>query len=1031
MSFTEFCIKRPVFTLVLTAIIIIVGVISGLRLNVRQLPNISQAVVSITTQYDGASPDLIEKEITKPIENALSSISGIDLMQSESRLGRSQVSLSFPMNADMTDAVAEIRNKMSAIGDQLPQGTKAPVVYKSESEDNPSLILGFSDSTKNALEITDYLNRYIKPQVEEVAGVAQVFYFGGREYAIKIWLDAAQMAAHQVSVSEIKSALLEQNVEIPSGQFKSKKRYYTVITDAKFERAQDFKKLIIKDKNGYITRLEDVAKLRVEALDDDNLLRINKQSAVGLGIIPQSTANPVEVANSVMRLVEKLRPNLPAGMKVNTVYDTAIYIKQSLIDVVKTMIEAVLCVMLVVYLFLGNVRSSLIPIVTVPICLIGVLWPMHLLGFSLNTITLLALVLAIGLVVDDAIVMLENIYRHMQQEPSIQRASIKGAKEIVFAIIAMTLTLAAVYAPLSFIPGFTGQLFTQFGITLSLAVVLSGVVALSLSPMMCAQILRLSKTKFSIFVDKLFDALTRKYRYSLLWSFKHWKFIGIFLFLFSALGVYCFNTLPSELAPKEDQGVILGIMKSPTDASFDYTKKYAQQLEEIYSNVKDKNAFLVAVGYPDERSVFSVLRLKPWGEREASQEKISNNLQRQFKDIIGVNAFAVSPSPLARRHRSNNGFEIVIMTSSDYGVLNEITDNVVARLKHYPGLTNVENRLQLNSEQFHLSIDRNFAADLGVRLSDISETISTMLGGNNPVNYSYEGQTYPVWMQLAKNDRQNPASLNALYVTSARDKMIPLRSLVKIREDVGPLSLPHYNRLRSAQVTAELAPGYTLGGVISEVSSILQKSLPDNAQYSFAGASKDYLESKGSTELAFILALLFIYLVMAAQFESFHTPFIILLSVPWSMIGALIALKLSGSSLNLYSNIGMVTLIGLIAKHGILITEFGNQRLQQGMDLLRASLSAASLRLRPILMTTAAMVLGALPLALASGAGAHARQQIGWTIVGGMTLGTIFSLYVIPMVFVLWGKQRKKALHRGEASLPTTKKAQLELCDDQ
>ncbi len=1007
MNIAEVCIKRPVFTIVLSLVLMIFGVISYHRLTVRQLPKINRPVVSVSTEYAGASPELIENEITTPIENQLSGLSGVLSMRSDSELGRSNIRIKFASDANFSEALDEIRNKLSSIRKYLPEEAEAPVVRKSDRNSRPTVIMSFNDKTKDALALTDYLDRNIVPSLEEIDGVAMVYFYGGHHYAVKIWLNAAKMAARNITVNDIKVALKEQNISVPSGQIKSVNRNFTVITDAKFKRPDHFKSIVIKDDEGYLTRLSDVARVEVTAEDPDSTMRVNGKTAVGLAIIAQSTANPVTVSKRIAKRLKRLRANFPATLHYNLIFDAAIYINQSIHDVYKTLAEAIVLVMLVVWLFLGSLRSASIPIVTVPICLIAVFWPMLLMGYSINTITLLAIVLAIGLVVDDAIVMLENIYRHIQAGLSPMQAALTGSREIIFPIIAMTLTLAAVYAPLGFTKGMTGQLFRQFGFTLSAAVVISGFVALTLTPMMCAHVLprEHNLTGMGQWIEKLFKRLVDSYKSLLAWVLNHRLWIIVILTALAASGYFFTQSLPSELAPKEDTGIIFGIVNAPTDSSFQYTDQYVKRVEQLYEDIPERQASFAFVGGSDPANAFTAVILKPWTQRKRSQADITTQLQTQLQLIPGVNAFAASPSPLGRHHSDNHALSLVVMTSAPYQRLTTITDNVKKLLKNYPGLTNVDSDLSMSSQQYRVHINRDMAADLHVKLSDIADLISTMLGGSHASDFHYQGKSYKVLMQLKPAQRRQLDVIDQLNVRSSNNKMIPLSNLVSITPDVGPTSLPHYNRLRSARLSAELAPGYTMGHVIHDIKTLMKKNLPENANYEFAGAARDFLTSRGRTVMAFLLAIIFIYLVLAAQFESFSDPFIILLSVPLSIVGALLTLKLAGGSINIYSNIGMVTLIGLVSKHGILITEFANQLRQQGVDRTHAIIEAAVLRLRPILMTTAAMVLGAVPLAIASGAGAEARQQIGWVIVGGLFIGTFFSLIVVPTAYTLLSKK--------------------------
>ncbi len=1001
MNIPTFCIKRPVFTIVLSLFMISLGILSFKKLPVRELPKIDNPRITIRTSLNGASPALIEKEITTPIENSLSSLPGIAQMRSQSVFGESTIVLRYKLDKNIPEAMAELRDKMSSIIAQLPTDTLPPIIHKSDSNSMPTMIIGFIDNTRSLADTTDFLNRHVKPRLEELSGVGQVFFWGGRNYAIKIWLDPFKMAAHHITVSTIKNALKAQNLIIPSGQIESKNKNYIVITHSKLTTPKAFSKLIISDKHGTVTRLKDIAKISVESDNEDSYFRINGESAVGLGIITQTDANPLEVAKQVRPLLKKLKTQLPSSTKTTLIFDSAKSIEKSVKEVFITLCEATLLVTFIILCFLGNFKSSLIPIVTVPICLVSVFFPMQQLGFSINTITLLAIVLAIGLVVDDAIIILENNYRHMQNGLDKKASAIKGSSQMLFAVIAMTITLAAVYTPLVFIEGFSGKLFIQFGLTLSAAVIISGIVALTLSPMMCSKILTPHKGRYGQYTDRFFTRLQSTYQTYLSRFLKRSGLLFMLLGILSTAGVMLFTHLPKELASSEDKGYIFGMVTPPTGSSLKYTNRYTKNLESIYQTIPEKENYLA---YASADSAFTVLTLKPWQERHRSQKQITQALNEQTKNLIGVDVFAVTPQPLGRTHAFNNGFSIRISTNQSYVKLNQITNDLIKRLTPYKGLTHLQNDLKLNREQFEIKINKPLAFDKHVKINDIADTIATMLGGQNPINFNYQDQSYPVKLQLAKNFRQDLDILDNIYVESDSGKNIVLKSLVSVKNTTGPSHLSHVNRQRTTSITGEIAKGYKVADVIKHVDKTFRGKLPENTFYTFSGAAKDYLDSKSDAISAFVLSILFIYLVLAAQFESFISPLVILLTVPLTIVGALLTLWLSSQSLTIYTTIGMISLIGLISKHGILIVEFANELKSQTATLTEAILQAASLRLRPILMTTLAMILGALPLTLTTGPSATSHLQLGLTIIGGMSIGTLFSLFIVPAGYLFLNK---------------------------
>lgn len=997
MSLSSLCIKRPVFTIVLSVLLSLVGLYCFQKLQVSRLPNIEQSKITITTYYSGASPQLIENDITTPIENAVSSINGIDSLKSASELGQSTVNLKFKLDTNMVDATSEVRNKVEAISGFLPPSAKNPIVRKIDDSSSPTLILGLTSETRSPLQLTDYANRYLKPQLEQLNGVGQVLFYGGREYALKIWLNPESLSAKRVNVSEIVALLKEQNVDIPSGQIKSKMKNYNLIAHSKLDNVSAIKRLIIKSNREGVVRLEDVAELELTANQTESIFRINGKNAIGLAIIAQETANPINVSKSINRYFDSIKPTLPEDLKFNVVFDSSLFIKKSIKEVYKTFFEATLFVAIIIFLFLGSLRSSAIPLVTVPICLIASFFPMYLFGFSLNTISLLALVLAIGLVVDDAIVILENCYRHLQNGQDKMSAALSGTKEVQFAIVAMTLTLAAVYTPLAFIRGFSGKLYLEFGMTLAISVIFSGFIALSLSPMMSARLLRRQQGHYANWLDKRFNGLQNYYKSLLARVLPLKKTTLLIIVILLTLSALSYQSLPKALAPSEDQGYIFGIMSPPQSASLKYTYPYTKSLEKVYESLAEKKGYLTVT---TPNNIFSVLQLSSWDNRIRPQKVISEEINQAMQNFTGVTGFAVNPSPLGRRGE-NNGFQLKVMSYASLSRLEEAISDLKERLQKYPNLRNVDDNLSTNQFQFDIEFNRALMAELNIPMSDSANLISTMLSGANPGEFSFNGQNYPIYLQLKESLRSEPSVLKKMYLQNNMNQAIPLSQVATIKSRNGPMSLNHYNKMKSADIVAELKPNANYGKVITDVKEMLKQSLPEDIKVSFTGAAKDYLDSKSSTLTAFLLALIFIYLILAAQFESFITPFIILLTVPGSMLGGLGFLYLNHANINLYSSMGLVTLIGLISKHGILIIEFCEQNLKRGLSLDDSIITGAALRLRPILMTTLAMVLGALPLLLGSGAGAEARRQLGMVIVGGMSLGTLFSLFIVPMAYYL------------------------------
>ncbi|MEQ8321367.1 MAG: efflux RND transporter permease subunit [Rhodospirillales bacterium] len=1019
MKISELCVQRPVFATVLSLAVVLVGLVSYDRLTVREYPKIDPPVVNVETSYSGASPEIIETQVTQVLEEQLAGIEGVDFMTSISRQEQSQITVTFQLNRDPGEAAADVRDRVSRARDQLPDEVDEPVIQKVEADAQPIIYLAFSSDKHSAMEITDYADRYVKDQLQTLNGVAQVRIFGERAYSMRIWLDPERLAAYRMTPQDVENALRQQNVEIPAGLIESRERQFTILSETDLRTPAEFNELVIRQEGTYLVRLQDVGYAELGPRNDDRIVRYNSQSAIALGVVKQSTANPLEVSDAVRDRLPNIRESLPDGMTVEVAHDKSVFIQESINNVYDTIIEAVALVIAIIFLFLRSWRATLVPLVTIPISLIGAFALMDLFGFSINTLTLLAMVLAIGLVVDDAIVMLENIYRHVENGIPPREAAIRGAREIGFAVIAMTITLAAVYAPIGFMEGTTGRLFTEFAWALAGAVLVSGFVALTATPMMSALLLKRNENHGRVYlaVERVLQGMTNGYR-RLLTKSLGMRPVVLAVGLAVAGSSYLFiNNINSELAPYEDQGTILGVFLSPQGSTIEYTDKWAAELEKVYAENENIVRYFVVSGYPIVSQGISFLKLDLWKNRTVSQQDVVKQLQPKLFGQPGVLAFPVSPPPLGQR-TTDKPVQFVIMTSQPYLELKEMTDRLVEKARGNPGLANIESSLKLNTPQLRVQVNRDKVADVDISIGVLGRTLETMMGGRQVTRFKREGQQYDVVVQVADVDRATPDDLRRIYVRSERGDMVQLSNLVDIEETVAPQELNHFNQLRSATITATLAEGYSLGEALAFLQSTASDELPQTAQVDYGGQSREYQKSSSSIYVTFALALAFIYLVLAAQFESFRSPFIIMLTVPLSMAGGLAALWLDGSTLNIYSQVGLVTLIGLITKHGILIVEFANQLLETGRDKKDAVIEASVLRLRPILMTTGAMVLGAVPLAVASGAGAQSRQDIGLVIVGGILVGTFFTLFVIPTVYTFLAAKAKT--DKGAASEPHT-----------
>ncbi|HHW77515.1 MAG TPA: efflux RND transporter permease subunit [Xanthomonadaceae bacterium] len=1011
MFLPEVSIKRPVLATVMSLAIILIGVISFLRLPVREYPNIDAPVVSVRTVYPGASAEIMESQVTQPLEDSLAGIEGIRTIKSVSREEVSQITVEFLLERDVEAAANDVRDRVSRVRGQLPDETDDPVVAKIEADAQAIMWLAFSSTRHSALEITDYADRTIVDRLQALPGVASVIIGGERRYAMRLWLDRDRMAAYGLTPQDVENALNRQNIELPSGRIESRQREFTVLTESDLRTPEQFSDLIVKEAKGYPIRLRDIGYAEIGAADERNAVRVNGNPSVGLGVVKQSTANTLSVAQAVRALLPDIEANLPEGMKIIVGYDGSIFIEKSIEAVYRTMVEALALVVAVIFLFLRNWRATLIPFVTIPVSLIGAFIFLFALGFTINTLTLLGLVLAIGLVVDDAIVVLENIHRHIEGGMSPFKAALQGSREIAFAVVAMTVTLAAVFTPLAFMTGNTGRLFTEFAFTVAAAVIVSGFTALTLTPMMCSKLLRHEQRHNWLFnvSERFFQALNRGYRGALVWALD-WRWLVVAVFFATGAGAaWLFLHLKSELSPLEDRGTLIGVIVAPEGATLAYTDGYARQLEEIYKTIPEVTSYFVFVAPGLEKpnpvnSALSFVRLKPWEQRQRKQQDIARELApKMFGGLPGVLAFPINPPSLGQSFR-NPAVQFVIQADS-YPELQTVVDRVMARARQYPGMMNMDTDLRLNKPQLSVVLKRDKIAAVGADVEEIGRTLETLLGGRQVTRFKREGQQYDVMVQLKEQDREQPTDLTAIFVQGRDGQLVQLSNLVEVRETVAPKELNHFNRQRAAVISANIAPGYTLGEALAFMDQTADEVLGENARTALDGQSREFRESGATLYVTFVLALLFIYLVLAAQFESFISPFVIMLTVPLAVTGALLALFLTGGTLNVYSQIGLVMLVGLITKNGILIVEFANQLRLTGLDRREAVLEAATLRLRPILMTTLATVLGAIPLALAVGAGAESRQQIGWVIVGGLLLGTVLTLSVVPVAYTLLARK--------------------------
>ena len=1020
MKISELSIKRPVFATVMSLAIVLFGVVAYTRLPVREYPNIDPPIVSVNTFYRGASASVMETEITDVLEEQLATIEGIRTMTSSSSEQGSGITIEFELGRNVEEAANDVRDKVSRTLGRLPSEADEPVVSKIDANAQPIIWIALSSERHNTLELSEVADRVMKERLLRLPGVGAVIIGGERRYSMRVWLDPQKMAAHGLTTTDVESAIRRANAEIPGGRVEGKGREFSVLTRGEVSEPNEFAAIIVKQDGIEQVRLGDVAQVEVGAEDDRTATRYNGQPAIGLGVVKQSTASTLDVGEEVENAMPALQKLLPDGMQLQFAYNSSLFVRQSINEVGETILIALCLVVLVILAFLKSMRATIIPAIAIPISIIGALAVAYFLGYTINILTLLAIVLAIGLVVDDAIVMLENIYRHLQMGKSRMRAAFDGAKEIGFAVLATTIALVAVFVPLAFLTGSVGRLFNEFGITVAAAVLISGFVALSFTPMLCSRVLRplhgTSTSWASRSFDSFFEWVDRTYDNILRFSMRNkWVTIGASV-LFVALGLLLFRFLPSELIPTEDRGTAFGIVMAPDGSTLEYTDKYMHQMEGILMGLPEYQGLFTATGLsfgaagsPADGFVF--LRLKERSEREKSQQQIVAEMFPPIFSIPGVTAFLIN-LPSLNTGAGSTPIEYVLMGDT-YDDLQQAVGTMMQKASQLGFLINLNTDLKLNKPQLEIHIDRDRAAQLGVSVADIGATLETFLGGRVVSNFKRASKQYDVILQLRPQDRATPGTIEQLYLRGNGD-LVQLATVVKVDETVAPKSLNHFNRVRSAKITANLAPGVALGDALAALDNIADTELSKTIKRDLAGQSREFRDSSSSLYFMFGLAVVFIFLVLAAQFESFVHPMTILLAVPLAMVGAIMALFAFGQTMNIFSQIGLIMLIGLVTKNSILIVEFANQLREQGREALEAVIEASRIRLRPILMTSFATVFGVLPIAIGLGAGAESRRPLGVAVVGGLIFSTFLTLVLVPVVYALLARFTKAAEHHDE-----------------
>ncbi|MHB1664816.1 MAG: efflux RND transporter permease subunit [bacterium] len=1009
-NFTDIFIKRPVLAIVLSLVILILGARSLSELSLREYPKVEDTLVTVQTAYPGADANVVQGFITMPLERAIASADGIDYMESSSTEGMSTISVFMKLNYNSNAALAEILSETNSVLNQLPKQSQLPTITKTSVTNLAYLYLAFTSKSMSGSQITDYISRAVQPKIQSINGVGQVMIYGNKSFAMRIWLNPKKMAEFNVTPVQVSQALANNNYIAANGYTKSEYLQVNVSAGTYLHNVKQFKNLVVANDDGTLVRIKDIGTVELgsQSYDAGNIM--NGEKAVVMGIFTTPTANPLTVVNNIRQILPSLRAQLPAHLSLRVAFDRTTFIRSSLSEVIKAVVETILIVVIVIFLFLGSVRSVIIPIIAIPLSIIGNLFIMFYLHYSINLLTLLAMVLAIGLVVDDAIVVVENVSRHIEEGKKPVEAALIGARELGVPIIAMSITLVAVFLPIGFMSGLTGALFTEFAFTLAGTVIISGIIALTLSPMMSSKFLKsdMGKKGFTHFLDVTFDKIKLFYS-KILHSVLDYKPVVAFVIIVVLVSAYfLFITTKTELAPTEDQGVIFVQGTAAPTSTFQNLNLYAKQIGGIYRTFPELSHYFMALGASSNDSLMSGFLLKPWSQRKKTQMQLTPELQGKLDTVTGLKLVAF---PLPSLPGSQGlPVEFIITSTANYSELRSVSDSLEERAMKSGLFLYMDSDLKYDEPLLNVSIDRSKAQSMGVNMQEIGDTLSTMLSENYVNWFEMQGYSYKVIPQVIQKYRFNAGMLKNYYVAASNGNMVPLSSFIKIKTSVVPESLNQFNQLNSVTLSATTKPGVTIGQALNYLKGISKTIFPKGFSYNFAGQSRQYVEEGSTMVITFFFALIIIFLVLSALFDSFADPLIILVSVPMSLTGALIFLSLGFATINIYTEVGLVTLIGLVSKHGILITRFANDlQKNEGLDKRSAIEQAAATRLRPILMTTAAMVFGVVPLLIATGAGAVSRFDIGLVIASGLGIGTFLTIFIVPTVYMFIGKDINKS----------------------
>ena len=1018
MKLSDTSIRRPVLTSMVSLALILFGAIGYFRLPVREFPDVDPPIVSVSTSLRGANPRVMETTVTDILEEELSTIPGLRTLTSASAEQSSNITLEFTLDRDLEAAAQDVRDKVSRVRGRLPQDVLEPVVSKQDADAQPFMWLALSGDNYTLLELSDIGDRIVKTRLQSLTGVGRAQVAGERRYSMRIWLDPEAMASRGLTVQDVQNAVRTRNVEVPAGRIESSRREFTVRSLGELKTPEEFQNLVVANQGGQLVKLRDLARVELGPENDRSILRYNGTTAVAIGVIRQSKANLIQVSDAVRAELPSIQEALPPGIEITAAFDGARFVRRSIQEAKETLVLAGILVIVIIFLFLRNLKGTIIPALAIPTSIVATFGLLYFLGFTINNLTLLALILSIGIVVDDAIIVMENAYRHQEKlGENPEQAALRGTREIAFAVIATTIALVAVFSPLAFLQGTTGRLFNEFALAMASAVVLSSFVALTLTPMLCAKVLRVPESHGRLFnlFERTFQTITDWYTAVLTGAIRRRWYIVAGGVAAVALAVVVFQNLKREFVPPDDRGYFVTITVAPEGASAAYTDDYQLRVEEILSRTEDIQSYFSIVGFGGRvNGGILFTQLTDWDERTRSAQEVISEVQPQFFGIPGIFAFANNPSAFGGFGNPVN----FVVRHPDFDSLVVGMSRLLDRAQQINGLVNVDSDLKVNKPELTVVYERDRAEDLGVPIQDISATLQTMLGGQRVSTFTRENKQYYVIAQLAPGDRATPRDMTGLYVRGREGELIQLSALARIEEGVGPRQLNHFSRVRSATLTGGLAPGFTLGEALDSLYAAGDEVLPAGSSIALAGESRELVESGNALYYAFLLALVVVFMVLAAQFESLVHPFTVILAVPLAVTGALVALLVTGSTLNLFSQIGMILLIGLVTKNSILLVEYANQLKRAGKNAVEAMIESGSIRLRPIVMTSVATIMGAMPIALGLGAGSASRRPLGYAIVGGMLFSTVLTLFLVPVVYVLLdGLTAKLSLRKREPKL--------------